>query len=114
MDYNIEVFTPQNYEKWHEREIERELKSIPERKYVRFKKEYPDAVILFRIGDFYETYSEDAQTCADILGIILSKANVSNVEKMYRYCGFPKHALNDYLAKLVRSGKKVCVCEPIK
>lgn len=112
MDYNVEVFTPQNYEKWHEKEIQRELEAIPEGKYVRFKKEYPDAVMLFRIGDFYETYSEDAQTCADTLELTLT--NVNGARGLYRMCGFPKHALNKYLTKLVRAGKKVCVCEPIK
>lgn len=114
MKYELkEVVTPQDYDVWEANEREREMKAVP-KSYRDLKEKYQDVIILLQVGDFYETYGEDAKTCADILGITLNKANIANVEKLYRYCGFPKYALSDYLRKLVKAGKRVGVCEPIK
>ena len=80
------------------------------KQYREFKKKYPDAIILFRTGDFYETYCEDAETCSNILGTIVTS-------RKYRLTGFPHYALDTYLPKLIRAGKRVAICEkqePIK
>lgn len=68
-----------------------------------------EAVLLFRCGDFYETYEDDAKVCADILGITLTKSTKHD----YQMAGFPHHALDTYLPKLVRAGKKVAICDQI-
>ena len=76
------------------------------------RKKYSDAILLFRVGDFYETFSDDAIEVSKILGIILTKrANgSSNVE----LAGFPFHSLNTYLPKLVKAGKRVAICEQLE
>lgn len=114
MEYELkEVITTENFPLWENRTLEKEMNAAPKR-YKEFKERHNDAIILFKVGDFYETYCEDAKTCAEICGITLRKINTANVDKMYRSCGFPKHCLNDYLAKLVSVGKRVALCEPIK
>ena len=82
------------------------------KQYASIKSKYPDALLLFRVGDFYETFSEDAIEVSKILGIILTKrANgSSNVE----LAGFPYHSLNTYLPKLVKAGKRVAICEQLE
>ncbi len=83
------------------------------KQYAEMKQKHPDAVLLFRVGDFYETFSEDAITASEILGITLTKrANgyASDVE----LAGFPHHALDTYLPKLVRAGKRVAICEQLE
>ena len=83
------------------------------KQYYSFKAKYPDAMLLFRVGDFYETYGEDAVKSSKILGIVLtkhSKGTSSEVE----LAGFPHHALDTYLPKLVRAGLKVAVCEQLE
>ena len=83
------------------------------KQYFEMKAKHPDAVLLFRVGDFYETFSEDAITASEILGITLTKrANgyASDVE----LAGFPHHALDTYLPKLVRAGKRVAICEQLE
>lgn len=74
--------------------------------YKKTKEQYQDALLLFRCGDFYETYCDDAAECADILGITLVFRNGHNI------VGFPFHSLDTYLPKLVRAGKKVAICDP--
>lgn len=75
--------------------------------YDEFKQKYPDSVLLWRIGDFYETYGDDASLCAAVLGITLTRD-----KKKGRYiAGFPHHALDTYLPKLIRAGKRVAICE---
>ena len=74
------------------------------------KEKYPDTLILFRFGDFYETYGEDAKTCASILGITLRRRNWEDVA----VAGFPYHALDSYLPKLIRAGKRVAICDPLE
>ena len=81
--------------------------------YAEMKKKHPDAVLLFRVGDFYETFSEDAITASEILGITLTRranGKASSVE----LAGFPHHALDTYLPKLVRAGKRVAICEQLE
>ncbi|RPG60506.1 MAG: DNA mismatch repair protein MutS [Flavobacteriales bacterium TMED191] len=80
--------------------------------YLSIKKKYPDSLLLFRVGDFYETFGEDAIKSAKILNIILTKrANgSSNVE----LAGFPHHSLNTYLPKLVKAGQRVAICEQLE
>ena len=79
------------------------------------KAKHPDAVILFRVGDFYESYFDDAKKVAEILGITLTKRSGENG---YYLTGFPHHALDTYLPKLIRAGLRVAICddisEPIK
>ncbi len=83
------------------------------KQYLSFKAKYPDAMLLFRVGDFYETYGEDAVTAAAILGIVLthrSNGAAADVEM----AGFPHHALDTYLPKLVRAGQKVAICDQLE
>ena len=83
------------------------------KQYYAFKAKYPDAMLLFRVGDFYETYGEDAVKSSEILGIVLTKRNkgAAATEAM---AGFPYHALDTYLPKLVRAGLKVAICEQLE
>ena len=77
------------------------------------KAKHPDAVMLFRCGDFYETYCEDAVTAAQILGITLTHRN-NGYNKGDEMAGFPHHALDTYLPKLVRAGKRVAICDQLE
>ena len=74
------------------------------------KEKHPDSVILFRVGDFYEAYEEDAETAADILGIVLTTRNTDST----KMAGFPHHALDTYLPKLVRAGKRIAICDQLE
>lgn len=76
--------------------------------YDKIKEQYPDAVLLFRCGDIYECYHEDAQVCQDILGITSTDRDGMQVS------GFPFHALDAYLPRLVRAGKRVAICDEIE
>ena len=83
------------------------------KQYLEMKKKHPDAVLLFRVGDFYETFSDDAITASSILGITLTRranGSASHVE----LAGFPHHALNTYLPKLIQAGKRVAICEQLE
>ena len=77
------------------------------------KAKHPDAVLLFRCGDFYETYCEDAVTAARILGITLTHRN-NGYNKGDEMAGFPHHALDTYLPKLIRAGKRVAICDQLE
>ena len=81
-----------------------------------FKAKYPDALLLFRCGDFYETYAEDASIAADILGITLTKRGSGGTEHAVNtaMAGFPYHALDAYLPKLIRAGKRVAICDQLE
>ena len=83
------------------------------KQYFELKEKHPDAVMLFRCGDFYETYSEDAITAANILGITLTK-RANGQAKHVEMAGFPFHALDTYLPKLVRAGKRVAICDQLE
>ena len=78
------------------------------------KAKHPNAVLLFRCGDFYETYCEDAVTAAKILGITLTKRNNGAGVKGDEMAGFPYHALDTYLPKLIRAGKRVAICDQLE
>ena len=79
--------------------------------YGNIKGKHPDAIILFRVGDFYEAYCEDAVDVAEILGITLTKRVSPNGKKKLPLAGFPHHALDPYLPKIVRAGRRVAICE---
>ncbi len=83
------------------------------RQYMHFKSQYPEAVLLFRMGDFYETFYDDAQVCARVLGIALTSRN-SKSDNPIPLAGIPYHALDNYLGKLVRAGHKVAICEQVE
>ena len=83
------------------------------KQYYAFKAKYPEAMLLFRVGDFYETYGEDAIKAAGILGIVLTRRH-NNSNTGTDMAGFPHHALDTYLPKLVRAGLKVAVCEQLE
>ena len=83
------------------------------KQYFELKEKHPDAVMLFRCGDFYETYSEDAVTAANILGITLTK-RANGSAKHVEMAGFPFHALDTYLPKLIRAGKRVAICDQLE
>ena len=83
------------------------------KQYFELKEKHPDAVMLFRCGDFYETYSEDAITVANILGITLTK-RANGQAKHVEMAGFPFHALDTYLPKLIRAGKRVAICDQLE
>ncbi len=83
------------------------------RQYYQIKNQHPDAILLFRVGDFYETFAEDAVDSSKILGITLTKrANGSS--QYIDLAGFPYHALDTYLPKLVRAGRRVAICEQLE
>ena len=81
-----------------------------------FKAKHPDALLLFRCGDFYETYGDDAVAAADILGITLTKRGTggSKRENDTAMAGFPHHALDTYLPKLIRAGRRVAICDQLE
>ena len=79
-----------------------------------FKAKYPEALLLFRCGDFYETYCEDAITASRILGITLTHRNNGAGARGDEMAGFPHHALDTYLPKLIRAGKRVAICDQLE
>ena len=82
------------------------------KQYNRIKAKYPDALLLFRVGDFYETFGSDAIKASEILSIILtSRANGSSRVEL---AGFPYHSLDNYLPKLVRAGYRVAICDQLE
>lgn len=83
------------------------------KQYNEIKTQYPDAVLLFRCGDFYETFSDDAILAADVLGITLTK-RANGSAKTVELAGFPHHALDTYLPKLVRAGLRVAICDQLE
>ncbi len=83
------------------------------KQYYAFKAKYPEAMLLFRVGDFYETYGEDAIKSSEVLGIVLTRRS-NGAAYGAEMAGFPHHALDTYLPKLVRAGLKVAVCEQLE
>lgn len=83
------------------------------KQYKQFKAKYPDAILLFRVGDFYETFGEDAVRAAAVLGITLTKRSNGKASEV-ELAGFPHHALDTYLPKLVRAGNRVAVCDQLE
>lgn len=83
------------------------------KQFFELKAKHPDAIMLFRCGDFYETYSEDAVTASEILGITLTK-RANGQGKTVEMAGFPHHALDTYLPKLIRAGRRVAICDQLE
>ena len=93
---------------------EKEIKETPLMKqYNEIKRKYPDACLLFRVGDFYETFGEDAVRASKILGIVLTKRGAGSVTET-ALAGFPHHSLNTYLPKLVKAGLRVAICDQLE
>ena len=84
------------------------------KQFFAFKEKYPDAVLLFRCGDFYETYGKDAVEAASILGITLTRRNNGGNTGDTEMAGFPYHALDTYLPKLIRAGRRVAICDQLE
>src|SRR5690554_5129947 len=83
------------------------------KQFVEIKKQHPDAILLFRVGDFYETFSDDAISASEILGITLTK-RANGAAQFVELAGFPHHALDTYLPKLVRAGRRVAICDQLE
>ncbi|MEQ9443768.1 MAG: DNA mismatch repair protein MutS [Cyclobacteriaceae bacterium] len=83
------------------------------RQYNRVKTQYPGAILLFRVGDFYETFGEDAITASKVLDIVLTKRSNGSASEV-ELAGFPHHALDNYLTKLVRAGYRVAICDQLE
>ena len=83
------------------------------KQYNSIKSKYPDAMLLFRVGDFYETFGEDAVACARILNITLTKRGAGS-ETETALAGFPHHSINTYMPKLVKSGLRVAICDQLE
>ena len=83
------------------------------KQYEEMKRKFPDAILLFRVGDFYETFADDAIAATEILGITLT-TRANGLSERVHLAGFPHHALDTYLPKLVRAGKRVAICEQIE
>ena len=83
------------------------------KQYFEMKQKHPDAILLFRVGDFYETFSDDAIASSEILGITLTR-RANGAASSVELAGFPHHALDTYLPKLVRAGKRVAICEQLE
>ena len=84
------------------------------RQFFEMKSKHPEALLLFRCGDFYETYCEDAVEASRILGITLTRRNNGGATGSIEMAGFPHHALDTYLPKLIRAGKRVAVCDQLE
>jgi DNA mismatch repair protein MutS len=94
--------------------VSKEIVETPLMKqYIEIKKQHPDAILLFRVGDFYETFSDDAIIASEILGITLTR-RANGAAQFVELAGFPHHALDTYLPKLVRAGKRVAICDQLE
>ena len=76
------------------------------------KAKHPDAILLFRVGDFYESFGDDAVAVSEILGIVLTRTQAKDITE--RQAAFPAHALDSYLPRLVRAGKRIAICEALQ
>ena len=84
------------------------------RQYREMKAKHPDAILLFRVGDFYESFGDDAEVVADVCGLVLSRVDeFFHYEKPAYRAAFPAHALDSYLPRLVRAGKRVAICDAL-
>jgi DNA mismatch repair protein MutS len=91
----------------------KEVKVTPlMRQYNEIKSKYPDAILLFRVGDFYETFGKDAIVASKVLDIILT--NRANGSSRIELAGFPHHAIDNYLPKLVKAGHRVAICDQLE
>ncbi len=83
------------------------------KQYNEVKQKYPGALVLFRVGDFYETFGEDAKKSSQILGITLTKRGNGKANEV-ELAGFPHHSLDVYLPRLVRAGQRVAICDQLE
>ncbi len=83
------------------------------KQYYQMKSKHPDAILLFRVGDFYETFGDDAIKASSILGITLTK-RANGSASFVELAGFPYHALDTYMPKLVMAGQRVAICEQLE
>ena len=114
-----EQTSEQREEKKEEKKEEKAVKAAVSplvQQYLDLKKKHPDAILLFRCGDFYETYKDDAVKASKILGITLTKSNGRKDDegKPLAMAGFPYHALDTYLPKLIRAGERVAICDQLE
>ena len=84
------------------------------KQFLSLKAKHPDALLLFRCGDFYETYCDDAVTASRILGITLTRRNNGSSKGDTEMAGFPHHALDTYLPRLIRAGRRVAICDQLE
>ena len=84
------------------------------RQYLAIKEQHPDAILFYRLGDFYEMFFDDAVTASRVLGITLTSRNSKDDKNKVPLCGVPHHAAASYLAKLVNAGFRVAVCEQVE
>lgn len=91
------------------------MKTIIEQ-FINLKEEYPDAILLIRCGDFYETYMDDATTAANILGITMTRSSKQKEDdgSGLRMSGFPYFRLQEYMQKLIRAGHRIAICDQIE
>ena len=80
--------------------------------YLSLKEEYKDSIVMFRLGDFYEMFFDDAKEASEILDLTLT-GRACGLEERAPMCGIPFHALDNYLPKLIKAGKKVAICEQL-
>ncbi len=83
------------------------------RQYYKIKEKHPDALLLFRVGDFYETFGEDAVVASKVLGIVLTKRGAGSTSET-ELAGFPHHSIENYLPKLVKAGHRVAICDQLE
>ena len=83
------------------------------KQYNDIKSKYPDAILLFRVGDFYETFGDDAVVASKVLGIVLTKRGAGSTSET-ELAGFPHHSIGNYLPKLVKSGYRVAICDQLE
>ena len=83
------------------------------KQYHTIKAQYPGAILLFRVGDFYETFSEDARIASKVLGIVLTKRS-NGAASDQDLAGFPYHSLDNYLPRLVKAGYRVAICDQLE
>lgn len=91
------------------------ISSLMMKQFNDIKSQYPDALLLFRCGDFYEAYAQDANEVSRILGIVTThRSTGDNANEVVVMAGFPFHALDTYLPRLVRAGKRVAICDQLE
>ncbi|MFA6464769.1 MAG: DNA mismatch repair protein MutS, partial [Desulfurivibrionaceae bacterium] len=82
--------------------------------YLEIKAQHQDAILFYRLGDFYEMFFDDAVTASKVLGITLTSRNSKDDENRVPLCGIPYHAVSSYLAKMIKAGFKVAICEQVE
>src|SRR5947209_16121813 len=89
------------------------MTSPARRQYLQMKSQYPDAILFYQVGDFYETFDEDARIASRVLQIVLTKRSYDKGEEKVPLAGIPLHALDNYVGKLIQQGYKVAICDQV-